>query len=62
MHELSITEHLLEYCLTKAAEQNAVKIRSVRLCIGALKGIVPECIQTYLDLLAEPKCPRTAFG
>ena len=53
MHELSITEHLLEYCITKAAEQNAVKIRSVRLCIGALKGILPECIQVYLDLLSE---------
>ena len=53
MHELSITEHLLEDCLREAQKQNASRIRVIRLCIGELRGIVPDCIQIYLDMLAE---------
>ena len=45
MHELSITEHLLEDCLREAKRQNASRIRVIRLCIGELRGIVPDCIQ-----------------
>ena len=53
MHELSITEHLLEDCIKSAKTQNAVRIRTIHLCIGQLRGIVPECIQLYLDMLSE---------
>ena len=53
MHELSITEHLLEDCLREAKRQHASRIRVIRLCIGELRGIVPDCIQIYLDMLAE---------
>ena len=31
MHELSITEHLLEDCIREARAQNAVRIRVIRL-------------------------------
>ena len=55
MHELSITEHLLEDCLREAKRQNASRIRVIRLCIGELRGIVPDCIQIYLDMLATGK-------
>lgn len=53
MHELSITEHLLDDCIREARAQNAVRIRVIRLCIGQLRGIVPDCIQIYLDMLSE---------
>lgn len=53
MHELSITEHLLDYCIEEAQKQNACRIRVIRVCIGALRGIVPDCIQIYLDMLSE---------
>ena len=53
MHELSITEHILDYALKKAREEDASRIRTIHLCIGQLRGIVPECIQVYLDMLAE---------
>ena len=53
MHELSITEHLLDDCIREAQAQNASRIRVIRLCIGELRGIVPDCIQIYLDMLAE---------
>lgn len=53
MHELSITEHLLEDCINSARGQNVSRIRTIRLCIGQLRGIVPECIQVYLDMLSK---------
>lgn len=53
MHELSITESILDASLTEASRHNAVKIRTIRLLLGAFSGIVPECIQMYLDLLSE---------
>lgn len=53
MHELSITEHLLDHCIREAEAQNVSRIRTIRLCIGQLKGIVPDCIQIYLDMLSE---------
>ena len=53
MHELSITEHLLDRCLREAEARHGARIRTIRLCIGPLRGIVPDCIQVYLDMLAE---------
>ncbi len=53
MHELSITEHILQYSIEEAEKQHATRIHSIRLRIGAFSGIVPECIQMYGDLLAE---------
>lgn len=53
MHELSITEHILEYAVEEAKKQNASRILEIRLRIGSFSGIVPECIQMYCDLLAE---------
>ena len=53
MHELTITEHLLDHCIQEARSQNASRIRTIRVCIGELRGIVPDCIQIYLDMLSE---------
>ena len=53
MHELSITEHLLADCIQRAQAAGAGKIRKIHLCIGRLRGIVPDCIQVYLDMLSE---------
>ena len=60
LHELSITKHLLDYCIKKAEEQHAYRIQTIRLSIGQLKGIVPECIQIYLDMLSEGTIAESA--
>ena len=44
MHELTITEHLLDHCIQEARSQNASRIRTIRVCIGELRGIVPDWI------------------
>ena len=53
MHELSITQSILDYSLSEAKKHGGVKIREIRLLLGPFSGIVPECIQMYMDLLAE---------
>lgn len=53
MHELSITQNILDIALRAAAEQNAAHIREIRLRMGPFSGVVPECVQMYLDVLAK---------
>ena len=53
MHELSITQSILDYSLSEEKKHGGVKIREIRLLLGPFSGIVPECIQMYMDLLAE---------
>lgn len=53
MHELSITEHLLDCCVREAEKQGAARIRAITVCVGRLSGIVPDCVQVYLDMLSE---------
>ena len=53
MHELSITQSILDISLKAAREQHASRIRIIRLKLGAFSGVVPECVQMYLDVLAK---------
>lgn len=53
MHELSITKSILDYSLKEAKKVQATKIRAIHLLLGPFSGIVPECIQMYMELLAE---------
>ena len=53
MHELSITENLLRKCLSEAKKHGLSRITKINVKTGILSGIVPECIQTYMDMLAE---------
>lgn len=53
VHELSITQGILNISLQAAAEQHASRIREIRLRMGPFSGVVPECVQMYLDVLAK---------
>lgn len=53
MHELAVTQSILEISLKAARERGATKIRAIRLSIGPFCGVIPECVQTYLDVLAK---------
>ena len=52
MHELAITQSILDISLKAAQAQHARRIRTIRLTIGPFSGVVPECVQMYLDVLA----------
>ena len=53
MHELSITEHLLEITLAQARQANAQRVVRINLVIGDLTCFVGESIQFYFDMLSE---------
>ena len=53
MHELAITQSILSLSLKAAEERGASKIRAIRLSIGPFSGVIPECVQMYLDVLAK---------
>jgi hydrogenase nickel incorporation protein HypA/HybF len=45
MHELGLTQHLVEIAERAARENNARQVRSVTVEIGALAGVVPESVE-----------------
>ena len=53
MHELSVTEGILNAALDEARKCGASKIIQIKRVMGELSGIVPECVQEYFDLLGE---------
>lgn len=52
MHELSITQSIVNICSEEAEKHNVRKVTEIRIKIGELCGLVPECIQTYFDLVS----------
>lgn len=48
MHELAITEAIIETAVPIAKKQGAKRILEIHLEIGAMSGIVPDCISYYL--------------
>ena len=50
MHELAITESIIEAAVSAAEKNGAEKILEIRLRIGEISGIVPDCILEYFDL------------
>ena len=53
MHELAITEGILEAAVPAAKAAGAKKILEIRLKIGELSGVIPSCIEEYLHIAAK---------
>jgi hydrogenase nickel incorporation protein HypA/HybF len=53
MHELAITQDMLDIVLQQAAEAGAKKVETINLVIGELTGFVEECVKFYFDFLAK---------
>ena len=52
MHELAITQSLLEISLRHAQQADSVRIKSLNLVIGELSSIVDDSIQFYWDIIS----------
>jgi len=52
MHELGITENIVNIALAKAGEAQASRISQINLVIGEMSGFVADCIQFYFDSLS----------
>ena len=53
MHELPVTQNILEIALRHANEASASRIRTIDLVIGDLSSIVDDSIVFYWDFIAK---------
>ncbi len=53
MHELAVTENLLDIALRHGKSAGAKKITDLYLVIGPLSSIIDESVQFYWDILAK---------
>ena len=52
MHELAVTENILNITLQHATQANAVRVTSLHLIIGQLSSIVDDSVQFYWDMIS----------
>ena len=52
MHELSVTQNLLDIVLQHAEDHDARQISVIHLVIGQLASIVDDCVQFYWDIIS----------
>ena len=53
MHELGVTQSILEIALRHANQAGAVRIKEVSLVVGELSSIVDDSVQFYWDHISE---------
>ncbi|MCK4356934.1 hydrogenase maturation nickel metallochaperone HypA [Candidatus Bipolaricaulota bacterium] len=53
MHELAITQSMLDLALEQAKKNNAIRIQKVSVIIGEMSGVVDECVRFYFEILSE---------
>ncbi len=53
MHELSITQSMLEVVLDQAEKSEAKEIKEINVIIGEMTGIVEQCVQFYFKFLGK---------
>ena len=53
MHELTITESLLEIALRHAKNANANRITDLYMVIGELSSVIDDSVQFYWDIIAK---------
>jgi len=53
MHELPITQNILDLALEHTAKAGGGRITGIHLVVGELSRVVDDCIQFYWDLISE---------
>ena len=52
MHELAVTENILQIAVQHAAQDNAMRVTTLHLVIGQLSSIVDDSVQFYWDMIS----------
>ena len=53
MHELSVTESILDIASTHAVKAEAKRVSDIHLVIGQLSSIVDDSVQFYWDIISK---------
>jgi hydrogenase nickel incorporation protein HypA/HybF len=53
MHELSVTQNILDIAIAEANKAGATRVSKIKLKIGQLTQVVPECVEFYLEVLGK---------
>ena len=53
MHELAITQSMLDLVLEQAEKAKAKEVGKINLVIGEMTGVVEQCVQFYFNLLSQ---------
>ncbi|HVN54871.1 MAG TPA: hydrogenase maturation nickel metallochaperone HypA [Anaerolineaceae bacterium] len=53
MHELAVTESILDLSIKHARKSNASRVTDIYITIGRLSSIVDDSVQFYWDLISE---------
>jgi len=53
MHELAITQSMLDLVLKQAEEAGSDKVGKISLVLGEMTGVVGRCVQFYFDFLSK---------
>jgi hydrogenase nickel incorporation protein HypA/HybF len=53
MHELAITQSMLDLVLEQARKVEAKEVKRINLVIGKMSGFVEECVQFYFDFISK---------
>ena len=61
MHELAITQSILDIVLKEAGAAGASKITRVNVVIGELSGVVSDSVQFYFDFLTKDNAAEGAM-
>lgn len=53
MHELAVTQSLLDIALRHAQQANAVRITQMTIVVGEMSAIVDDSVQFYWDMISD---------
>jgi hydrogenase nickel incorporation protein HypA/HybF len=53
MHELAITQSMLNLVLEQAEKAGAMEVGRINLVIGEMSGVVEECVKFYFDFISK---------
>ena len=53
MHELAVTQSMVNLVLDEAKKGNARRVKRINLVLGELSGVVGECVEFYFSLMSK---------